>query len=111
MTLDKIIAILKPIVELFTLQIFLDMEKTYKNPDGTIISVVNNLSPQLESETVFHGKDTAEVLSLYLDGDRTAPAYGPNRPRLRIQFAPDGKTITNIVLLNDPQGAEFEWQR
>ena len=87
------------------------MEKTYKNPDGTVISVVKNLSPQLETETVFHGKDKAEVLRLYLAGDRTAPAYGPKRPCLRIEFAPDGKTIVNIVLLNDPQGAELNWQR
>lgn len=87
------------------------MEKTYKDPDGTIVSVVKDLSAQLETETVFHGKDRAEVVRLYLDGNRTAPAYGPKRPCLRVQFAPDGKTIDHIVLLNDPQGAEFEWKR
>ena len=87
------------------------MEKTYKDPNGKIVSVVRDLSPQLETETVFHGQDRAEVVRLYLDGDRIAPAYGPERPCLRIQFAPDGKTISNIVLLNDPQGADFEWKR
>ena len=68
-------------------------------------------SPQLEVETVAHGNPQAESMSIYLDGDRTAPAYGPNRPRVRIAFTADGKTVTSICLLNDPEGRDFEWKR
>lgn len=84
----------------------------YKDPvTGKVISTVNALSSQLEAETVFHSKDKAEYLRIYLDGDRTKEAYGPDRPCVRIQFAADGKTVVKISLLNDSQGADFEWQR
>jgi len=87
------------------------MNNIFKDEFGNTVSTVNDLSPQLEVETVFHGKNEAEYLRLYLDGDRTAPAYGPNRPCVRIEFADDGKTVTKISLFNDPQGADFEWKR
>lgn len=87
------------------------MDNIFKDEFGNIVSTVNNLTPQLEVETVLHGKKQAEYIRLYLDGDRIAPAYGPSRPCVRIQFAPDGKTVTKISLLNDPLGDDFVWER
>lgn len=86
-------------------------KKVFRDIDGKVISRVHFVSPQLEVETVAHGNPQAESMSIYLDGDRTAPAYGPNRPRVRIAFAADGKTVTSICLLNDPEGRDFEWKR
>ena len=84
----------------------------YRDPvTGKVVSKVEILSPQLEAETVFHGKEKAEMLRIYLDGDRTKEAYGPDHPCVRIQFAADGKTVVKVSLLNDPNGADFEWQR
>lgn len=86
------------------------MEKTFKNENGNVVSIVKDLSAQLEVETVFDGKENARYLRLYLDGDNPN-SYGPNRPCLRVGFLPDGKTIATISLFNDPEGAEFKWLR
>jgi hypothetical protein len=88
------------------------MEKVFKDREtGEVISTVNQLTPQIEVETVKHGKSVAEILRIYLDGDCALTPYGPDRPCIRIEFAADGKTVKRINLYNDPQGADFEWQR
>ena len=85
--------------------------KKFRDLNGKVVSTVNNLTPQLEVETVVNGKEKADVIRLYLDGDRSVPAYGPARPCIRIEFAGDGKTVMEISLLNDPSGEKFEWKR
>lgn len=86
--------------------------KVFRNPEnGDVISTVTQLTPQLEVETVVHGKPTAEVVRVYLDGERTAYTYGPDRPCIRIEFAPDGKMVVGIALFNDPDGKDFNWRR
>lgn len=86
------------------------MEKIFRNNDGTIISKVLSLTPQLVTETLFKGRPNAEAVILYLDGENSR-TIGPERPCLWIKFAADGKTIVSISLTNDPQGANFHWQR
>lgn len=85
--------------------------KQFTDSKGNVVSVVENLTPQIEAETVVHGKEKADYIRLYLDGDRTTFSSGPNRPCVRIEFAADGKTVVKISLLNDPAGADFEWKR
>ncbi len=83
---------------------------TFEKLNGGIASTVKRLSPQLFAETVFDGQKEANSLRIYLDGERPG-SYGPDRPCLRVVFADDGKTIVDVALFNDPEGAELHWKR
>jgi hypothetical protein len=86
------------------------MKKIFKKENGELVSIVKDLSAQLVVETVFDGRETAQYLRIYLDGDNPEP-YGPDRPCLRVGFLPDGKTVATVSLINDPEGAEIKWRR
>ena len=88
----------------------LDQKIFINQTTGQLFSTVTKLSPQLEIEAVFDGKEQAENLRIYLDAEKPG-SYGPDCPCVRIEFGADGKTVVAVSLLNDPDGASFEWKR
>ena len=71
--------------------------KEFRNEDGTLISTVNNLSKEIEVETVFHGKSKAEHLRIYFDADHPNPD-GRERPQVVIILDDDGRSVKKIIV-------------